>query len=168
MDEKIRVDCSQEQDVPGGKMFRRLTVVTIIFLVIIAGCTVMYLNWFLDREVWAGDNAAAVLWGLLLSVLSWFWAGALIRVTARLHDGQRILGKGIYRAMYVSGISVTVASIVFPFVPGYRIMLGLHILKISDVFVIDGFPFVIGLLCLILGYILRVGLSCQNEVEETI
>ena len=68
MDEKIRVDCSREQDVPGGKMFRRLTVVTIIFLVIIAGCTVMYLNWFLDREVWAGDNAA-VLWGLLLSVL---------------------------------------------------------------------------------------------------
>ena len=167
MDEKIRVDCSPEQDVPGGKMFRRLTVVTIIFLVIIAGCTVMYLDWFLDREVWAGDNAA-VLWGLLLSVLSWFWAGALIRVTARLHDGQRILGKGIYRAMYVSGISVSVGSIVFPFVPGYRIMLGLHILKISDVFVIDGFPFVIGLLCLILGYILRVGLACQNEVEETI
>ncbi|WP_138304129.1 MULTISPECIES: hypothetical protein [Eubacteriales] len=168
MDEKIRVDCSREKEVPGGRLFRRLTVVTIIFLVIIAGCTVMYLDWLLDREIWSGDNAAAVLWGLLLSVLSWFWAGALICVIARLHDGQRILGKEIYRAMYVSGVSVTAASTVFPFVPGYRILLGLHILKISDVFVIDGVPFVIGLLCLILGYILRIGLACQNEVEETI
>ncbi len=167
MDEKIRVDCSGEKEVGGRRRFQVLLVLTLVYVASLSLSAFMDLPKLFNRNEWSELGVNAFLWRLAISLFAWIWSVVLICILVRMHRGRRLLGREMNLGMYLTGAGLMLSSFLFPFVDGYTIEMGLFI-QFRDFFTIDGFPFVIGLLCLILGYILRVGLACQNEVEETI
>ena len=144
-----------------------LLVLTLVYVAALSLSAFMDLPKLFIRNEWSELGVNVFLWRLAISLFSWVWSVVLVCILMRMHRGRRLLGREMPWGMYITGTGLMLASFLFPFVDGYTIEMGLFI-QFRDFFTIDGVPFMIGLLCLILGYILRIGLACQNEVEETI
>lgn len=167
MDEKIRMDCSRETKVSGRRRFRVLLVCTLLYVVVLSVSVFMYLPDLFDRNAWSEMGVNIFLWRLTVSLLAWIWSAVLICILVRMHKGRGPFGGEISLGMYITGAGLMLVAFLFPFINGYTIEMGLFI-QFGEYFTIDGFPFVIGLLCLILGYVLRIGVGYQQEMEQTI